>query len=134
VRRVEDDEALHELGMEAGEVPRDGAPPVVSHHARTPLAQMGHERGDIRREDIHPIRGNSRGLLRQAVTAHVGSHHTKPHLRERSDLRSPAEGEIGKTMQQDDERSPARLHVMESDAIDDRLAIIHVGSGLLFCG
>ncbi len=123
VWRVQDREPIDHLGMARREFPRDHPAPVVTDDVG-PVVHPLDQVPDIPHEFADPVAREARGFLRSVVAPEVGRDDTESGVGERGDLLAPGVPELGEAVETEDERAVAGLHVVQSDAVCDRLVVV----------
>jgi hypothetical protein len=113
VRAVEDREPLDRLAVVHRGRPGDGASPVVAGEEGPLGAALGYQLADVARQRLDAVGGDAGRLRGEVVAAHVGRDHAEAGLGQGRDLVVPAVPELGKAVQQDDQRPLARFDVVE---------------------
>src|SRR3954453_3103193 len=100
MRRVEDGEPLHHVGMVHRDRPRDAPAPIVADEECRIGAELADEAADVVGEQVDAVGLEPLWLRRQVVATGVGRYYAKPSRRERLDLPAPAEPELREPVQQ----------------------------------
>src|SRR5690242_4931698 len=103
--------------------PRDRPAPVVTNQQRRLGATFPDETTNVCGQSIAVVVRDSAGSRGQVVAAHVRHDDTKPGRYERLDLTPPAEPELGKAVQQNNERSIAGFNIMQLNVIELGVAL-----------
>ena len=96
--------------------PRDRAAPVVPDDRRVALAEGVDQPFDVGDQLRHGVRGHAGRLLALVVAAEIGRHDPEAR-RERGDLVAPRVPELGKAVQQDDERTVTVDDAVQAHAV-----------------
>ena len=127
MRRVQEAQREQPLGNEERGVPREGAAPVVPDDVRPRLAVLSGEERDepfeVAEERLDPVGPHATRLVREVVAAQVGRDGAEARGRERGELVPPRVPELGKAVQEDDERALALLDPVEPDPVHAALAV-----------
>ena len=105
VRCVEDRQALESVAVMHREPPRDDPTPVVTDDVRSISTEVAHELLDVSGQRLDSIVRHGRRLVGQVVPAHVRRDDVHARVGEDGDLMAPRVPEIGKTVQQQHQRS-----------------------------
>ena len=89
MRRIADDEAIHQLGMEARERPSDDPSPVVPADVRARASCRAHERGHVRDEMTQVVRLTRSSAGPTIIAAQVRHPHREARLNEWRHLLTP---------------------------------------------
>jgi hypothetical protein len=117
--RVEDGQAVDDLGVVHRGSPGGGSAPVVADQQRGLGAALVDEIAYVVRQLAGCVSRGAVGLRGQVVAAQVGRDHTETGRRERRDLQPPAVPELREAVQQDDQRPVAGLDVVELHVVSD---------------
>ena len=114
--RIHDHQLVRGIWKARCEGPRDHPAPVVSDDDGLVLPQGVNESQYVRCERLDIVAGLR--FFGEVVASHIGSNDTEPRG-EHGYLMSPRVPELRKAMQENNQRTFARLDPMEADAVDD---------------
>src|SRR5215210_3886288 len=116
---VEQDQPLEPVRVLDAQPPADDSPPVVPPHAGFLLSQSVDQAHGIERQPVQVVVGDPPRLAAQVVAPLVGGQHVEAGGGERPDLVPPAIPELGKAMEQDEQRPAFRsgFHGVQADAV-----------------
>jgi hypothetical protein len=123
VRGIEDREAVDDGRMGHGHAPGHEAAPVVAHDVRAVRAGAAHQVGHVTRQHVQTVLAYAAWLVRQVVTAQIGSDDAEAGRRQQRDLMPTGVPVLGKPVQEDHERPSAGFHPMQLDAIRHPLGV-----------
>jgi hypothetical protein len=130
VRRVQDGQAIHDLGVVHRGSPGNGSAEVVTRQQGRLGAELPNEPADVAGRRVRAVGIDAGRPRREVVAAEVGRHDPKARLRERRDLKPPAEPELRKAVEENDEGALAGFDVVQLDAVADlRVAVTEGGVG-----
>src|SRR5581483_5236862 len=123
-------------GRSARQPPSDRPAPIMAGNREGLLTKMVREPEHVRSESVEIIRVHASRLVTEVVASLIRSNNVKAALGERCNLFSPAEPKLGKSVEQEDQRTARRtgLRYMQLDAIrrDPRKPRIDIGHSRLF--
>lgn len=106
VRRIQNDEFLHELRSVMRDLPADHPHPIVPDDDRALLSDNVNQADDVFCKKFYPILVNTCRLGREVVTSKVRRHDVKFCSRQGLDLKAPRVSEIRESMQQQQDDRP----------------------------
>ena len=127
MRRVQDGQAVDDLGVIHRQRPGDASAPVVPDHHRGLGTELADETADVVGQLVGGVVAEGAGLRRQVVAAKVRRDDAEARLDERFDLPPPAVPELREAVQQDDQRPVAGFDVVQHRVADLRVAVAKLG-------
>lgn len=120
--RIQDHQAVHQVGKAHRERPGNRAAPVVANED----SPIGVELSDRRRDILHQLRdsvgGSPSRLVALVVTAQIEGD-GEMIAAEFVQLVPPRVPELGKPVQEEDQLSPSGRNVMQPDAVSLQVAV-----------
>lgn len=117
VRRIQNDEFLHQLQSVMRDLLADHPTPIVPDEDRALRSDNVNQADDVFCKKFYPALVNTCRLGREVGTSKVRRHDVKSCGRQSRDLKAPQGPEILESMQQQDDRPGPGLDVMEAQTI-----------------
>src|SRR6185295_1397130 len=135
VGSVEQRQPLQALRMLDSEPPADETSPVVRYDAGLAGSGLVDQAPDVQGQGVEVVGRDAPRLVARVVAALVRHHHMKAGGGERLDLLAPAVPELGKAVEQEEERSAFRpgLDDVETDAVGGDRTVAWLQLGLHAC-
>src|SRR5215218_7829931 len=123
VGNVEDREPFDATGVAHRRDPGGYSAPIVPDHGSRPFPAGRYQALHIARQQLNAVCAHSGRFVREVVAAHVRGNHAEAGLDQRRDLVPPLVPELREAVQQQHERSLARLDVVQPHISEVGIAV-----------
>jgi hypothetical protein len=126
MRRVDDDQTLDLFRVLCRQVPGHGAAPVMRHQDAARVTQMGDELAQVLDHQRRAVGLDRLRLVGAVEAAQVGGHHVVI-AGKFLELGVPGVAELGEAVHEQHQRPLARAEVVQADAVDLCVLVLHHG-------